>query len=501
MSSDVSAVLALPFIQPNQAQKHVTHNEAVAALDLLVQLVVASRQVDIPPADPVQGDRYIVPVGALDAFAGRAGMIALWDLGAWSFLAPRPGWRAEVLDEASSVVFDGTVWQGPGDLAQRAAALGIGTDADSINRLAVAAQATLLTHEGSGHQLKINKAQTSDTASLLFQTGWSGRAEMGVAGDDDFSIKTSIDGTIFQTALRASAASGAIEMPAGLTTAGGSPSQPGLAFAGMAGTGVFSPAAGQIGLTTAGVQRAVLSASGFSIQVPVTGNAVTQTGRDRTAGRLVKVGDYGLGGAQILPNATSLEALDLPPGYYSYATGGTLTGGPETGAWPHALHVIEISASTTGNLRRRMYVSARVTTLLTSCRVWVGFNIGSDPILWTPMPVGQFLVGAVTQSGGVPTGAVMERGANSNGEFVRFADGTQICTGGLTTSASAAVSWTYPAAFVTGPRVIGTAEATVSSCIVADTAPGLTSVTLSARAGNDARRSDSIRVTATGRWF
>lgn len=38
------------------------------------------------------------------------------------------------------------------------------------------------------------------------------------------------------------------------------------------------------------------------------------------------------------------------------------------------------------------------------------------------------LLGTVSQSGGVPTGAIIERGSNANGEFVRYADGTQICT-------------------------------------------------------------------------
>jgi hypothetical protein len=38
------------------------------------------------------------------------------------------------------------------------------------------------------------------------------------------------------------------------------------------------------------------------------------------------------------------------------------------------------------------------------------------------------ILGQVTQAAGVPTGAVIERGSNANGEFVRFADGTQICT-------------------------------------------------------------------------
>ena len=36
--SDLSPILSLPLLQASQAQKHVTHNEALMQLDLLVQL-------------------------------------------------------------------------------------------------------------------------------------------------------------------------------------------------------------------------------------------------------------------------------------------------------------------------------------------------------------------------------------------------------------------------------------------------------------------------------
>ena len=38
------------------------------------------------------------------------------------------------------------------------------------------------------------------------------------------------------------------------------------------------------------------------------------------------------------------------------------------------------------------------------------------------------ILGTVSQSAGIPTGAIIERGSNANGEYVRYADGTQICT-------------------------------------------------------------------------
>ena len=95
--------------------------------------------------------------------------------------------------------------------------VGVNTTADTTNRLAVSSEATLLTHAGAGHQLKINKAGDSDTASLLFQTNWSGRAEMGTAGSDAFGHKVSPDGSAFHTAISVDQTTGTVSFPSGVT--------------------------------------------------------------------------------------------------------------------------------------------------------------------------------------------------------------------------------------------------------------------------------------------
>lgn len=207
--SDVSAVLSLPYLLPAQAQKHVTHNEALARLDVAVQLAVIARDVTAPPASPAQGDRYLVPAGASGDWAGRDGEIAVYDMNTWGFQAPVAGWVARVLSEDAQLRFDGSAWQ-EGLGALRADTLGLNGGADATNRLTSVAPATLLTHDGAGHQLKVNKAADTDTASLLFQTGWSGRAEMGTAGTDAFAIKVSADGAAWQTALSFDGASGTV---------------------------------------------------------------------------------------------------------------------------------------------------------------------------------------------------------------------------------------------------------------------------------------------------
>ena len=50
-----STRLALPYIDAAQSQKHVTHNDALVALDALVQLSVKARNQIAPPAAPAEG--------------------------------------------------------------------------------------------------------------------------------------------------------------------------------------------------------------------------------------------------------------------------------------------------------------------------------------------------------------------------------------------------------------------------------------------------------------
>lgn len=196
-----SPILSLPLIQPSQAQKHVTHNEALRVLDMLVQLTVQSADGTVPPASPAEGDRHIIASGATGDWAGQDHNIALLENGVWQFFVPLEGWRADVLTSTQQMRFDGGVWAEVTPDTNNLDLVGVNTNADTTNRLAVSSDATLLTHAGSSHQLKVNKASSGDTGSLLFQTNWSGRAEMGLAGNDDFSIKTSADGSIWNSAV------------------------------------------------------------------------------------------------------------------------------------------------------------------------------------------------------------------------------------------------------------------------------------------------------------
>lgn len=211
--------LSLPYLASNQAQKHVTLNESLRRLDALVQMSLASRTLDTPPSGPVEGEGFIVPDGADAAWGASAGSVLVWQDGAWAVFSPRAGWRAWIVDEARLLVHDGAGWilvsAEPGPVSE----LGVNTSADAVNRLAVKSDAVLLSHDdvtpGSGNvRLVLNKASEPRAASLVFQSNWSGRAEFGLTGEDDFAVKVSADGAAFADAIRIERATGRVSFPA-----------------------------------------------------------------------------------------------------------------------------------------------------------------------------------------------------------------------------------------------------------------------------------------------
>jgi len=214
--SETTPNLRLPYIAAAQAQKHVTHNEAIRALDTLVQLSVIDHAVSAPPSDPGPGDCYIVPDGATGAWAGKDGHVAAFQDGAWLFYEPQEGWLA--FSGASGqfrYYLQTTGWQElmTGGSVNPTPLAGINATADTTNRLTVAAPAALFNHEGSDHRLKVNKASPGDTASIVFQTGFSGRAEMGLNGQDDYSFKVSPDGSAWHDAIVIDRTDGSVTFP------------------------------------------------------------------------------------------------------------------------------------------------------------------------------------------------------------------------------------------------------------------------------------------------
>jgi hypothetical protein len=228
-ASDVSPILSLPFYQAKQNEFEVQHNEALMMLDALAMLSVIDRDLMEPPASPAQGDRYLVKAGATGGFAGQDNRVAQYDVGGWNFYTPKTGWTCYVQDERTLLAWDGSAWQAALDVLSGGASelqnmtlLGIGTEADAINPLSAKLNNALWTArteaEGGDGTLryKLSKESEDKTLSLLFQDNYSGRAEIGLTGDDDFHFKVSDDGETWRDGIVIAAATGRVSFPQGL---------------------------------------------------------------------------------------------------------------------------------------------------------------------------------------------------------------------------------------------------------------------------------------------
>ena len=432
--SDTSARLGLPYIAPSQAQKHVTHNEALQRLDALTLLTLEAVEAIDPPVVPGQGALYARAATPQGDWAGQGGQLAYWSGTAWLFLPPSDGWHG--WDKGAGVmrVYQGGAWQGSETNLQNVSGVGIGASFDAVNRLSVSAEATLLNHAGAGHQLKLNKAAATDTVSLLYQSDFAGHAEMGLTGDTDFHIRVSADGAAWSDALVVDT-----------------------------GTGLLSGDAVQATATDAGIG-----------QVPRI-----------LAGR----GIFGLGlAAQELSLAPGddLDSLALT-GIYRFAA--TTAGAPFAGNGV-VMHLGQVAGA---------YVQQAQASDGT---LWSRGMVGGVWGPWARNLTTLNAVGPVSQTAGVPSGAVIETASNGNGQYVRYADGTQQCFHSRNLFTSGPATWSFPAEFAAPPKVFGVAQQTTQALSFAnEVAPTATQAQVSLRSSSDSRVGGMIDLMAIGRWY
>ncbi len=220
--------LGLPYIDGSQAQKHVTHNEALRILDAAIQIGVLDMTLAAPPSSPAEGERHVVASGATDAWAGKDNTIATWQDGAWAFLAPKTGWCIWSAADSSLFVFDGAAWQGAGGTASldNVAHLGVNTAASSPNLLSVTSNAALFAaidaaDGGTGDmRVQLSKEGSANTASVFFSDNFSGRAEFGLVGADTFKLKVSPDGSSWTEAFNIDQDNGNLTLARGLSLTG-----------------------------------------------------------------------------------------------------------------------------------------------------------------------------------------------------------------------------------------------------------------------------------------
>lgn len=439
--SDASPRIALPYIQPAQAQKHITHNEALARLDLLVQMVVESFDAGAPPATPEIAQIWVLGAAPTGAWAGQAGRLAQWDGADWQFELPGEGWCAFGRAEAELRVFRQGAWHRLLTAGASFDMLGINSAADPNNRLSLAAPATLLSHEGASHRLKINKAGTADTASVLFQSNWTGHAELGLTGDRDLAIKVSLDGSNFTEALR------------------------------------FDAATGQ-----------------------ASGTAVQSDARDQSAGRLMRTGAFGLGSAALDDLPAPGNDLDALQTGFAGILADTLNR-PTNNGWCMAVsragaRTQQIAGSADGGPRNDLY--QRTQYGATDWTAWSMLYNQSN--ILGPVSVAAGLpTGALIERGQNANGwfTRFADGTLICGVDQSYSD-VNAAAGALFQS-SAPASWDFPVSFSAAPTVSGAAGDPARWPALGTSSTS--AVAYRVLSWQQASGGGTVTLTAIGRWY
>lgn len=137
--TSASARFALPFLFAGQTQKEFFVNEALARIDALLHSSVLGEE-DAPPAEPVDGDCWIVGTNPTGDWAGQAENLACRQASAWVFILPTKGMRVYDHSAGQYACFDGG-WQRAGGVAAPAG----GSTADLEARAAIAELISALT--------------------------------------------------------------------------------------------------------------------------------------------------------------------------------------------------------------------------------------------------------------------------------------------------------------------------------------------------------------------
>jgi hypothetical protein len=228
------------------------------------------------------------------------------------------------------------------------------------------------------------------------------------------------------------------------------------------------------------------------------GDAATKTVQssptDTTAGRVMLNRAHGLGGTAV--SATNNDCNDLTAsGFYYFDTA---TANRPT----FTTNGLIIHTARTDTIHTQLAISRAAGSLgRFAIRAKVPFDGWSE---WYEGYTQASILGTVSQSGGVPTGALIQSGSNANGSYTRFADGTQICTHTLSSSASTDVTWTFPAAFVTASSVapsITPSAPSPQALSPSVSAYNGVSLDFSVYNSSDLPKAIYCRLNAIGRWF
>lgn len=235
----------------------------------------------------------------------------------------------------------------------------------------------------------------------------------------------------------------------------------------------------------------------------------TTSATDRTVGRALRVGDYGLG--VNLRGVVDIFTILTPAQIVANAGDGFLYEGTIQNHGASAPSPFGILSGYITSANGYSYSFQDFSDLYGGKWTRTAQVGGSGWNPWTPNYTGYSVVGPVSVASGVNNGAIIERGSNSNGNFIAFADGTLVCW--IVFSASPGVTqyvpginatspgWTFPSGFQGGiPSVSVSGGDSANPGWASASEASATGVTLTYYTRSAAPSLVVMQAVAVGRW-
>lgn len=199
----------IPEIQGNQAQKHVTANEAFNVIDYAMDKTVEDTTLTAPPGSPSEGDKYIVAATATGDWASQEGKIACYSDATWIFFTPKEGWEFYDLNSSTMLRYTGSAWEEPPvgsflSLTANGAGVKLSSIEEELTSLSGATVTSSAAFPNQSLMLSVSlRVTTSITGATSFDCGDSGSTSR-FGGSLGISAGTTNQGTIGPTGNYAS---------------------------------------------------------------------------------------------------------------------------------------------------------------------------------------------------------------------------------------------------------------------------------------------------------
>lgn len=189
----------------------------------------------------------------------------------------------------------------------------------------------------------------------------------------------------------------------------------------------------------------------------ISASDLVESSKDKTASKILNTGYAGLGTAMALGAIDNLNSFDFSGFAYNPLSINT-SGNNYPVASPGALIHVDYDSTHAAQIFSKY--TGLTGTDISANELYFRNKGGEGWAAWAKIFHNGNVLGTVSHNLGIPTGSIIERGTNANGEYIKFTDGTLIAwrAGFLSQSVAANTyvesTWTLPASFATSPTPV-----------------------------------------------